>query len=153
MIDFDRILGWAIVGLIFIAVFGGIWQSVTGEHPQPHAKGLLASGEPAPPFNAYRHGDRAKISSDDWKGKVVVLDFWATWCGPCREEAPIIRQLTKDYGDRDVVVLAADQDFDSDDARSDVASFLKENDLEEYPVVYPPRGLERRYRVEYLPTI
>ncbi len=48
---------------------------------------------------------------DQWKGKVLVLNFWATWCGPCREEIPLLIRLQKRYGDQglQLVGLAIDQ--------------------------------------------
>ena len=46
------------------------------------------------------------ISMDELRGKVVVIDFWATWCGPCRMAMPEIDQFTEDYSDKDVVVIS-----------------------------------------------
>lgn len=68
------------------------------------AKAALA-GKPAPELNftwATRDG-LTKLS--DLKGKVVVIDFWATWCGPCVASFPNVRELTAHYKDLDVVVL------------------------------------------------
>jgi thiol-disulfide isomerase/thioredoxin len=48
-------------------------------------------------------GDTIRLS--DFKGNVVILDFWATWCGPCRKEIPSFIQLQKTYGDSGVVIL------------------------------------------------
>lgn len=47
----------------------------------------------------------APASLDDWRGMVVVVNFWATWCAPCREEIPLLSRTFEDYRDRDVVVV------------------------------------------------
>lgn len=49
------------------------------------------------------NGEQQKLSQ--WQGKTVVLNFWATWCGPCREEMPELSELHTEYADKNVVVL------------------------------------------------
>lgn len=51
-----------------------------------------------------------KVSLSDFKGKVVVVDVWATWCGPCRKEIPYLKAIEKDYHDKDVVFLSISLD-------------------------------------------
>ncbi len=70
---------------------------------QPAHPPLLAAGTAAPDFTVNdKEGRPLKIS--DFRGKAIVLDFWATWCGPCRESMPHTNALAKKY--EDVVVLA-----------------------------------------------
>ncbi|HJZ65337.1 MAG TPA: redoxin domain-containing protein [Candidatus Acidoferrum sp.] len=54
--------------------------------------------------------DGRKISMDDLQGKVVLLDFWATWCGPCREALPHIQQVAKKFKDEPLVILSVSLD-------------------------------------------
>ncbi|HEY3928672.1 MAG TPA: redoxin family protein [Candidatus Koribacter sp.] len=64
----------------------------------------------APDF-AFTTAQGETINNASLEGKVVVLDFWATWCGPCRESLPEIKELTKKYGDRlRVISVSADND-------------------------------------------
>jgi len=61
--------------------------------------------EAAPNFRA-KTMDGEKFSNESLKGKVVLLQFWATWCGVCRGDQPAVDQLTQEFADRGLVVLA-----------------------------------------------
>ena len=74
---------------------------------QKAAKATQAAliGQPAPPIH-FTWSDSGELKTlADLKGKVVVIDFWATWCGPCISSFPQVRELTAHYADSDVVVL------------------------------------------------
>ncbi len=67
---------------------------------------LLSAGSVAPDFNSQDlAGKTVKLS--DWKDKVVVLDFWATWCGPCMQSLPHTQEVARHYKDQGVVVWAS----------------------------------------------
>jgi thiol-disulfide isomerase/thioredoxin len=68
---------------------------------------LERPGEPAPRFHA-KSMDGEKFSNDSLKGKVVLLQFWATWCKFCRGDQPVVDELTREFADRGLVVLAVD---------------------------------------------
>lgn len=60
---------------------------------------------------------------DSLNGKIVMVDFWASWCGPCKETFPAMNDLQKKYGDRGLVIIAINEDEKS----SDMRDFLKDN--------------------------
>jgi thiol-disulfide isomerase/thioredoxin len=75
------------------------------------ASNALSSGNPAPLFSqADRNGD--PISLKDLRGKVVLIDFWASWCGPCRKENPNVVNLYKKYKDAGFTVMSVSLDKD-----------------------------------------
>jgi thiol-disulfide isomerase/thioredoxin len=75
----------------------------------------------------------------DLKGKVLVIDLWATWCGPCRSSTPELVSLQKEYGPRGFEVVGLDIDPDSD-TPEDVRDFAKQFDIN-YKVAFADREL------------
>ena len=89
-----------------------------------------------------------KLDLADYKGRVVVVDFWASWCAPCRRSIPWLNQMRARYGDRGLVVIGVNVDKDA----SDAARFLKDVPIE-FEVVYDPEGvLAERFAVEGMPS-
>ncbi len=74
---------------------------------------LLAPGQPAPEFSLTGI-DGKNYSLGDFKGKIVYVDFWATWCGPCRREIPFFKKIKDAYSGKDVVFVAISLDDDKD---------------------------------------
>lgn len=67
--------------------------------------------KPAPPFNFYLLADDSKKNISDYKGKVVLLNYWATWCAPCIKEMPELNRLQSKYQDQGLIVIAlSDED-------------------------------------------
>jgi len=92
--------------------------------------------------------DGRPVSSASWRGQVVVVNFWATWCLPCRREIPELVALQERYRGRVVVVGMVD-DSASDDSVRRFASTLRVN----YPLIRASMELNRRFpSVEALPT-
>src|ERR1051326_2224043 len=82
----------------------------------------------------------AKLS--DYKGKVIVLDFYATWCEPCRAEIPRLVQMQKDYGSSGLQVIGLNVGGDED--RAQVPAFAKEFAIE-YPLGFPDDDMVNQY--------
>jgi len=106
----------AFVGLL---VFGLVRSAPSGTR----------AGSEAPSFELPELEGRT-ISSSDLRGRPVVLNFWASWCTPCREEAPLLEKTWQDYRSDGVVLLGVN----IKDSESDARRFVEEFDIT-YPVV------------------
>lgn len=82
---------------------------------------LLAVGTPAPDFTLPTADGSKTISLSSLKGQVVLIDFWASWCPPCKEALPHTQKLSDDYKDKGVTVLAVN----TADKKADMDAFLK----------------------------
>ncbi|BCA55912.1 Thiol-disulfide oxidoreductase ResA [Nitrospira sp. KM1] len=78
--------------------------------PSPVAKrGIVKTGDEAPNFQL-RDMEGRLVALSDLRGKVVLLNFWATWCGPCRVEMPAMEELYRTFGRKDFEILAVSTD-------------------------------------------
>ncbi len=104
-------------------------------------------GSPAPNF-ALQDLDGNMVNLEETLGKVVLLNFWATWCGPCRVEMPLFERTYTEFKDEDFVVLAVD----FDEPLEAVRVFQEELNLN-FPILLDPGGeVQRAYRVLGYPT-
>jgi len=100
----------------------------------------VAPGAPALP--------PAFVSMDDLKGHAVLLDFWATWCGPCKAEAPIVDRVATRFKSRGLVVVGMNTDDGELGAR-----WARDHHLG-YPIAFDEdQSASRAYGVEALPTL
>ena len=98
-------------------------QANRGDHPA------------APDFTLERLDQDGELQLSSLRGKVVVLNAWASWCGPCKEEAPFLEQVWQSNRDRGVVVLG----LDAKDFRADARRFANRYGLT-FPLVYDGPG-------------
>jgi thiol-disulfide isomerase/thioredoxin len=103
--------------------------------------------EMAPPLDA-RDLLGKPVNKDDWPGKVVIVNFWATWCPPCREEIPELLELKKEFKDRlEIVGISED-----DDPPASVLKFVRQQGMT-YPIVMAtPELIDSYGGVPALPT-
>src|SRR5499427_242373 len=95
-----------------------------------HAPSFLGYGTPAPNFTLQTL-DGKNLSLSDLRGKAVVVNFWATWCGPCKIETPWLVELQKQYGEQGLQVVGVAMD---DSGKDEISRFAKEMGMN-YPVL------------------
>jgi len=98
----DRLLR-AAIGLLVIAFVYVIYSAI-------HER-IVVAGDAAPEFTITADNGRA-VSLPNFQGKLLVLNFWASWCQPCVQETPSLSQFAADYANKGVVVLAISVDKD-----------------------------------------
>jgi len=110
------VIVFGIVGLVIVAMLGVLALAV-----RQHSAPPLASGS-APDFTLTTFdGETYKLS--ELKGKPVVINFWASWCIPCRDEAPGLQRAWENYRDRGLIVLGVDYVDTEADAKKFIAEF------------------------------
>ncbi len=88
------------------------------------------------------------ISLKDFQGKTVLLNFWATWCSPCRKEMPYIQEIFEEWSNRDLVILA----INVGESQAKVESFLQSNNLS-FPVLLDTKKtVAVKYNIQFYPT-
>jgi len=86
-----------------------IEKMLKGQYAQVNARKMkfaALTGKPSPEFNDYENYDGTKTSLKDLKGKVVYIDVWATWCGPCKAEIPFLQTLEKDFHGKNIAFVS-----------------------------------------------
>jgi peroxiredoxin len=114
----------------------------------PDAEGSNLRGKDAPSFTLSDLSGK-KVSLADFKGHPVVVNFWATWCGPCKLEMPWFQEFSAKYKGQGLEVLGLSQDDGA--SREDVASAAKKIGVT-YTILMPDEGVAKKYGgVDYLP--
>jgi thiol-disulfide isomerase/thioredoxin len=134
----------ALVALLLVGAALLGWQEATDDR-------LLPAGTQAPEFGV-KTPTGAVVSLSSLQGQVVLLDFWATWCGPCREEQPMLLEVAEAYRARGVTLLMVNND-DRSEQREAVAAAMKAEPRLEGRVGYGAPGLDLLYLVRMLPTL
>jgi cytochrome c biogenesis protein CcmG, thiol:disulfide interchange protein DsbE len=125
-----------------------VWRVVRDDEGQGLAR-AVAAGRPvsAPEFDLERLDAEGRLSLESLSGKPAVINFWASWCKPCEEEAEVLEQAWQEHRGDGLVVLG----IDVQDLRGDARRFARRNGIT-YPIVHDgPGEVMRRYDVAALP--
>jgi cytochrome c biogenesis protein CcmG/thiol:disulfide interchange protein DsbE len=123
------------IGLVTLLFVLLVWGLATDEGGD--LAGAASRGErpDAPDFTLERLDDEGELSLSSLRGKAVVVNVWASWCGPCKEEAPFLEQVWRESRPRGLVVVG----LDAKDFRRDARDFMRRYELT-FPVVYDGPG-------------
>ena len=117
---------WIMIGGISLlallaGVFSSQWISQTGLASDPSIKAFFA--------NPWQMPDGKPANSENWRGKVLVLNFWASWCPPCVEEMPALDRIAQEYASKNVLIVGI-----GIDSPSNIREFLQKTPVS-YPIV------------------
>ena len=133
----------ALAALLFSAALCGAGCERGEGVSQPHPQG---PSKPAPEFTLERLGG-GEIALASLRGKPVIVDFWATWCGPCEESIPVLVAFQAKYAGR-VQVLGVSVDWE----REAVEPFAREHGID-YPVLFGDESLAVDYGAPGFPAL
>lgn len=146
-----------LLSLLFVALVGSVFivttrvrpeaSSIAAQTPAPIGEARPLANHLAPDFVLSDLAGQ-QIALSELRGKVVLVNIWATWCPPCRAELPMIEEAQRRYGERGFVVLAVNQA----EERALVADFMREYGLS-FPVLLDSDGaVSRLYATQALPS-
>ena len=144
---------WKLIAMLILALAAGVlWGCSHESHDaqeQAPTSGVLQGfnvGQVAPSFTLDQVGG-GSLSLEDLRGKAVLLDFWDTWCPPCRRAMPHLQELSREHQDKLVVVgVALGQE-----GAAKVKSFIAQRGFT-FPFVYGNVAVFQRFGVQSLPT-
>lgn len=106
---------------LLAGVFSSQWISQTGLASDPSIKAFFA--------NPWQTPDGKPANSENWRGKVLVVNFWASWCPPCVEEMPALDRIAQEYASKNVLIVGI-----GIDSPSNIREFLQKTPVS-YPIV------------------
>ena len=134
-----------IIALVLVAV--GVNALLFARAPGGH--GAIRTGVEAPAFSGrLTGGESAKLS--DYHGKVVLLDFWATWCEPCLEEMPVLQSLQRRFGAQAFSVVGINAEGRGTVDASRIGAFLRSRGVS-YPSFVDDGSIVSQYAVDQIP--
>jgi cytochrome c biogenesis protein CcmG/thiol:disulfide interchange protein DsbE len=140
-----RWIHWLVTAMVFVALYAwmtrGNASPLMGELAPDLSLAIAAGAEPGGP---------TKVTLSDMGGHVVVLDFWASWCGACRRTTPILNELNEEFAKQGVAFYAVNvESIDRQRLQAAHAAFGTE-----FPSLHDRAGtVQRRYAVRMLPTV
>jgi peroxiredoxin len=143
-------LGGAATGLLVIAL---VWMFV-GRGAQPALPPVGEVNKPAPDF-VLPGLDGQDVRLSDFRGKVVLVNFWGTWCEPCKDETPALQAAYQNFGDQGLVIIGIDlanQERTGAEGADDVRAFATRYGVT-YPIALDVEGeVARAFQIYPIPT-
>lgn len=136
-------IGLGILGMTVLAIGWFLYVMVSGASKgetgplDSYAHGEMRAfvsidDAPAQPDLIYRNGDGSEVRLSDYRGQVILVNYWATWCGPCVEEMPALSDLQSELGGDQFQVVTVTLDRSIEDARE----FLTRMELGNLPLIH-----------------
>lgn len=148
----DRETMLALMVLLLLAAVVPLLSGIAVPERTVQASGAEAAAltsDVAPDFTL-KTLDGQSVRLADFKGKVVLINFWATWCPPCVREIPRLVRISEKYADQGLVVLGVNTTFQDDPAK--VAQFVRDQNIS-YRVLLDPEGdASQKYPSRLMPT-
>lgn len=138
-----------LIGITLVAITGRRGTRITpGSSEQSESEAPVAAGNQAANFKLEAL-DGHTVTLESLRGKVIFLNVWATWCGPCREEMPSMQTLYEDFkNNKDFVMLAVSQDTKG---RSVVAPYVEKNGYHFTILLDPDNKVSATYEMSGVP--
>ncbi len=124
----------AIIAMAMVSATGGIATAKTEARPAPDFTLKSATGE--------------NVKLSELRGQVVMINFWATWCGPCRQEMPLLENLHQQYSPLGFTLLGVNVEKDPEDARR----WLKERPVSFQVLFDTNNQVTKQYQVQAMPS-
>jgi thiol-disulfide isomerase/thioredoxin len=117
---------WIVIASVSVlalltGIFTSQWISQSGLASDPSIKAFFA--------NSWQSADGKAVNTENWQGKVLVVNFWASWCPPCVEEMPALDQVSKEYSSKNVLFVGI-----GIDSPSNIREFVQKTPVS-YPIV------------------
>ncbi|HWC32059.1 MAG TPA: TlpA disulfide reductase family protein [Actinomycetota bacterium] len=137
----------SVIGLVAVGVLASLWI-VAARRPQETGREPVELSGRVPSIDAPAVVGNDRVTPELYSGKTLVVNFWASWCGPCRREQPGLEALWREYRDRGVQFVGVDFKDDAAAARE----FVREFDVT-YPSARDPSGaIGADFAIPYVPT-
>lgn len=138
---------WSLL-LSLLPLMAGCWADPSGREGGSAGNSKAVQERAAPDFEL-RSIDGKAFRLASLKGNVVLMDFWATWCEPCRDSAPLFQRLFESYRKEGFHVVGVNVDAEADE----IPGFLAEHRVSYSVILDPDNAVSRLYRVRGIPNL